>query len=403
VEILLNSVKNIASVNVDSFDIIELSNKPTENNEYDIRNVLSVTEIFDAEREASQVYRIYGKIEYMSLLNNLKTSYSIFADFFTPQLTGSTKTLLNSFDFYLVKPAVSGYTNIIGNTTIYYTGLTGTTSFVEGTTSFIRNFQVIATPADFELYPVGFSNNVYGEQAYAFSFSKDFDVSPYLDNFGIPLTQLFLYAQYKPSTLPYPVEILSGVTWSPTTGLPVPFSFATKVLNIGDTVQSFFGVNISDLLGYSKPEFYETQLAPQTFKILTPYADGRLVWKYNPFIPFQLRYFGNDLNRGNVSGTSYELVSSIPYYATPIDNRGNRVWRYILAQGFTDPISNLGVDYPFVNKCRYLFSNVILDIIPDLRDPQTYNAFKDAAYGINATKITTTPIGDINDIGKPCK
>jgi hypothetical protein len=79
------------------------------------------------------------------------------------------------------------------------------------------------------------------------------------------------------------------------------------------------------------------------------------------------------------------------------------VWRNILPQGFTDPISNLGVDYPFVNKCRYLFSKIVLDVVPDLSDGNTYDAFKNIWYSRYAQPYSITPLGDINDIGKPCK
>jgi len=78
----------------------------------------------------------------------------------------------------LVKPADSGYVKI-GNSDTY-----------------IRYFQVIATPDDFEIYPAGYSRNAYDEQIYAFSISKDFDVSQYFDNFGFPLTELFLFPCY---------------------------------------------------------------------------------------------------------------------------------------------------------------------------------------------------------------
>ena len=61
-EILLNSLKNVNSVNVDTYEKIELSNKRALINEYDIRNIVSATDIFDAEREANEIYRIYGKI-----------------------------------------------------------------------------------------------------------------------------------------------------------------------------------------------------------------------------------------------------------------------------------------------------------------------------------------------------
>ena len=82
VEILLNSKKNIDSVDVDSFQKFDLNTNVGQIVEYDIRNVLSVTELFDIEREETPIYRIYGKIEYLSSLNRLKNDYYLFEDFY---------------------------------------------------------------------------------------------------------------------------------------------------------------------------------------------------------------------------------------------------------------------------------------------------------------------------------
>ena len=383
-KILLNSLKNIKSVNVDNYEKIELSNKPSLINEYDIHNVLSATEVFDAEREANKIYRIYGKIEYISLLNGLKNNYTNFEDFFNPQLLDS-KNILNSFDFYLVKAAKSGYTNIIsGGSTIKY----------------VRYFEVIATPKEFDIYSAGFSNNVFGEQAYAFNFNVDVDIENFADNFEFPATELFLYAQYKPTQSP--LETLSGTVWS-ISGISSIFPFAPNTgLIIGNYVETFFGVKIGDLIEYSKPDFLQTQLTGQTFYISTPYNSNHLIWKYNPFIPLRLRYFANELNRANTGDTSYEQTSIIPYYATNLD-KGNYVWKNILLQGVTDPTTNLGVDCPFVNKRRYLFTNIILDITPNLNDTATKTAFNNIWFSRYPTKINVKPLGDINNIGKPCQ
>jgi hypothetical protein len=371
-KILLNSLKNINSVNVDTYEKIQLSNKRALINEYDIRNIVSATDIFDAEREANEIYRIYGKIEYLSLLNGLKTSYSKFQDFFTPQLT-NCKNIFNSFQFYLVKPATSGYTHIIsGGSTIKY----------------VRYFDIISGSTNsFELYPVGFSNNVYGEQSYAFGFNIDFDVSSYLDNFGFPLTELFLYVRYLPTY----IETLKYNNWG-TNGIPV------KTVLPAISNNKIYG----DVLEYAQLQFYQSQLYPQTYFISTPTSDvGTLIWKYNPFISLPLRYFGNDVYKANISGTSYEQVSSIPYYATSADTAGNYVWRKILPQGYTDPLTGIGVNYPFVNKKRYLFSTIVFSIVPDLNDANTLNAFSNIVFG-TSTKISTTPNDDLNNIGKPC-
>lgn len=389
-EILLNSAKNIASVNVDTYEKIELTNKTSEILEYDIKNALSATEVFDAEREANPDYRIYGRMEYLSLLNGLKRNYSSLSDFFLQQTT-NVKNVFNSFDFYLVRPAPSGYINILNGT--------GTTN------QWIRTFEIIATPLDFEIYKAGFTTNVYGDQIYSFNFNKDFDVTPYVDNFGFPPTELFLFAMYKVEQLG-PIhprsETMSGITWSVQNAneskSPVLYNPGAPFV-VGDII---FG----DLIEYAKTTFLQVQLTPQTYYISTPYSattapiNRTLQWKYNPFIPFRLRYFSETLSRANTGTTSYAQSISIPYYATSIGG-GNYVWREILPQGYTDPLTNNGVDYPFVNKKRYLFAPIVLDISPNLDDPYTASVFSEIKYP-TATALNTRPINDINDIGKPC-
>jgi hypothetical protein len=383
VQILLNSKKNVDSVDKDNYQKLELENKPGQIIEYDIRNALSATKIFDAEREANPNYRIYGRIEYLSLLNGLSNTYNSEGAFFIKPTGVNNKTIFNSFKFYLLKAASSGYTS--GGSNIRY----------------IRYFEVIATPSDFELYNAGYTNNVYGEQVYAFNFNKDFDITPYLDNFRFPATELYLYPQYQVGyngNSPQIIEVMSGTTWN-TSGVKSKVSFTSPLptLNIGDRVYG-------DLIEYSKTLFLQNQITPQTYYISTGYKDGTqkyLQWKYNPFIPFRLRYFNDSLMIANTGTTSYAEEISIPYYATPIGS-GNYVWRDIVPQGFIDPLNDQGVNYPFVNMRRYLFSSIILDIVPDLDDQNTFDVFTQIKFG-QPTVLNKSPLGDINNIGKPCR
>ena len=144
---------------------------------------------------------------------------------------------------------------------------------------------------------------------------------------------------------------------------------------------------------------------PQTYYINTPYNAGVLQWKYNPFISFPLRYFYDNLSTANSGSTSYAQQISIPYYATLLTGGtvgiGNYVWREIIPQGLTDPLTGLGVDYPFVNKKRYLFSPVILDVSPNLSDPFTLNVFTQIQFGA-PTLLNKQPNSPLNNIGKPC-
>jgi len=404
VEILLNSYQNVDSVNVDTYEKVELSNNTNKIMEYDIRNVLSATEVFDAERKANPVYRIYGKMEYMSMLNGLRNNYIYLEDFFNPQYSGDSKNILNSFNFYLVKPAVSGYTHMTsGGSTLLW----------------LRYFQVVATPDQFELYPVGYSNNVFGEQEYAFNFNIDVDVTSLQDNFGFPLTELFLYAEYIKNPAK---ETLNAIRWS-ASGSKTITPVDTIQLNVGDYVMINSNYKTADIIEYAKTQFLQVEHTPQTFYIKTNYiklttiyinilgnlvplqipSPSHLQWKYNPLIPLRLRYFSGSLYKANSGSTIYDQVNSIPYYATKIDNNGNFVWREILSQGFTDPITGLGVDYPFVNKRRYLFSSIVFDVVPDLNDSVTLAAFADVWFTRNQETIDTTSTGDINNIGKPCQ
>lgn len=388
----LNKYKTINSINVDSFDVIELSNNISNITEYEITNVLSATEQFDIEREGNEVYRIYGKIEYLSLLNGLKNNYKQLNDFFTPELIDpitlqpslNSKNIFNSFEFYLIKPT-TGYTKIINLQTEY-----------------VRYFEVIATPNDFELFPAGFSNNLFGEQTYCFNFNNDYDISQYYDEFGFPLIELFIYAKYKPKangfTIPYP-EAFKYKFWNETTGSESSLPINLNPLNIGDSVYG-------DMITYDINDFSQKIYSNQSYDIYTSYADENnnfleLAWKYNPFISLKLRYFTDVVYKANSGDTSYDLATSIPQYATKTDNSGNYVWRNIMEQGVFDPITNLGVDYPFINKRRYLFTNVILDIIPDLSHTNTNNVFKEIKF--KSEIVNVVPITNVEEIGNPCQ
>jgi len=129
-----------------------------------------------------------------------------------------------------------------------------------------------------------------------------------------------------------------------------------------------------------------------------------IIWKYNPFVPLRLRYFANELNVVNSGSTSYDDLTSIPDYATLIDDKGNYAWRDILPQGYTDTLNEIGVDYPFINGKRYLFAPVVLSVVPDLTDNATKNIFDKIWFTRSATNlnISMRTSDDLKNVGKPC-
>lgn len=385
-EIQLGEYKNINSVNVDLHEKLFLKNKSANILEYDIRNVLSVTEVFDAERQANEIYRIYGNIEWLSILNGLREDYNALSDFFLPFYSPpgeshSFKNLLNSFEIYLVRPST------------VFTAVTTTDN------EYIRYFEVIATLNEIELYNAGFSKNIFNEQKYGFNLNIDIDISDYIDGLGFPLTELFLYFQYIPKENDENIpEEMQRIVWNNNSGLPNVVSYAPTQLSIGDRI-------IGNKILLNKLNYSQELLQNQIYYISTPYSSAgnieRLIWYYNPFVPLRLRYFNNEIKRANTGSTSYEVRNSIPYYAISISD-GNYVWREILPQGYIDPITSNGVDYPFINGKRYLFSNIVLDIVPSLDDFNTGNVFSEIKLN-NPTVLNTRPITDLNDIGKPCQ
>jgi hypothetical protein len=379
--IQLGSAKNTKSVNVDNYIKLELSQNIDKLTEFDARNVLDVSSVYNSERQSTSIYRLYGKIQYLSLLNGLKNDYISITDLFLPKKINN-KNLFNSFDFYLVKPSISGYTQL--NT-------------ISGVNQFVRYFDVIGKPNNVELYTAGFSNNVFNDQDIAFNLNIDVDVTDYRDNFNFPLTDLYLYLQYKPSINSSGQTETTFSTKFDISGNTSIVGFTGQTLNIGDRI---YGDNIQ----YINTQFYQSQLQNQEYYIKTPVLSGstfvNIMWKYEPLIPLKLRYFSDDLSLVNISGTTYDEVISIPDYATNIGN-GNYVWRDILDQGFIDPISGIGVDYPFVNKRRYLFSNIILDVIPNLDDSITNMLFTNIKYG-DPRLSSILPNSDLANIGKPC-
>lgn len=531
-QILLGSQKNVNSVNVDSYGKIKLNVSEAQIIEFNINDVVNSTDEFDAEREANQIYRIYGRIEYLSLLNGLKNNYDILEDFFNPQYGNNSKSILNSFKFYIVAP----------HSATTYVKITGTNKYM-------RSFIVLSDEDNFEIYNAGFTNNVYGEQVYAFNFKLDFNVDNYYDNFGFPLTELFLYAQYIKSSITGQ-ETMYYTKWSSSTGLPTKLVLNTKTLTIGDDVENNSVNDINDIIEYIPEEYYQNQVSGQTFFIRTKYTNPDtqyLEWSYNPFIPLRLRYldsvvstaklpeiienntsleiypsnnpnqkivitktlkqsitttlstitnwdiqtfpysflnfdfttgrffftvageyvlnlttqiylpydtdkyiaktqFKKTLSASIISGTTrkYRIsdavqgtnfnyffaageqvtietqlipnpderkVEIIPDYALMLKNMGKYVWRNILPQGYTDPLSSEGVDYPFFNGKRYLFAPIILDVPPNLSTEawkthsNTITVFNSISYSKNATEINLEPLDDnqLNNIGKPCQ
>ena len=375
IKILLGSTKNVNSVNVETYTPIELGNIRSIISEYDQNKSISAADVFDSERQQTNIYRIYGRIDFLSLLNGLKLNYTNIDDLFIKS-TGNSKTIINSFNFYLAKPSTD-YSLISGNT-------------------YVRKMDIIATPNQFDIFEAGFTNNLYGDKIYSYNLNVDIDLTDVYDYFGFPLTEIYLYCKWKNTGS----ETLSKSYFNGINGSESFVIDNDAIYVIGDKI------NV-DAIEFSRSAYTQTIIKENTHKITTTFATGgTLTWSYQPFIPLRLQYFYDNVKHANKSNSSYDITESIPSYGillNPEDITDDTyIWRNIIPQGNFDPITDVGVDYPFINKRRYIFSTVILDIIPDTSDTITFNSFKNLKFADPNNKFIN-PIININNIGKPCQ
>jgi hypothetical protein len=380
-QIQLPRLKNITETDKEIYMKTSLSSNYSNILEYDVRNVLDVTQVYETERQYVDTFRIYGEIEYLSPLNKMITGYTQLTDFFTIFLPSAiTKNILTDFKFYLLAPTTA-YTALI-------TGSTGGT--------FLKNYEVLSELKNFEIYNAGYSTNVYGEQQYAWNFNKDFNIKGRLDGNNFPLTELYLFAQYQPQLNGNgDAESMSGKTYD-NSGNTIITGITVSTLTTGDTV-------IGDVIVWNKYSFTQETINEQEYYISTPYSGNteRLIWKYDPIIPITIKVFEDNIERVNISGTSYEDIISVPYYATKIDEEGNYLWRNLQDKGFVDPLTGEGVNYPFVNKIHYVFNVIVLAVKPNLDDSHTATVFDEILFDAD-TFISSQPNSNLNNAGKPC-
>jgi len=387
-EIQLLSGTTTTAINLDAYENIDLSTHMRELLPYDQTNVISQAQLFNQERQQSQKYRIYGTLDFMSIVNGLNKNYNSVFDFFTrPRLgdefSGVTRNILNCFDIYLCKPLgnkFSGSTLLVSGNTLA-TGLT-----------YQLKYEVITNLNNLQIYKSGYGKNIFYDQNYSFNFNIDFDMTNQYDSFNKPITNLYLFLNFKPQL--NGIGQLESVSANTYTGNTVfrPYLVYTS----GSSVNG-------DWSYYDPNNFEDFQIARREYTIsfyCTGTTGTNIQFKYNPFIPIKLRDFNDQLITGNITGTS-ETDKQIPIYAVKIDDNGNYVWEDLLPNGFIDPLSNRGVNYPFVNYRHYIFSNIVVQLATNLNDTNTRTTFATIELA-NSSLLYNKPTSDLNNLGNKC-
>lgn len=382
IQIHLGSKRSIDSIDVDEYLNVNFENNVKELTPSSIASVINVAELFDNERQASQQYRVYGDIDFLSVVNGLKKTYTSVSDFFTRPVVGSeqngtTRNVVNCFDVYLCR------------------AWTGNTQLSVSNKTYNTKFQILTFLNNFEIYNSGYGKNIFYDQKHSFNFNVGVDIEDQYDSFSKPLMNLYLFFNFKPDVSKGETLKKKAFNSSSTesTNLVVSNTYLTYVP--GQIIDG-------DLVYYDKTQFEEVVINRQEYYVTFPCpgSSTSLEFKYNPLVPIKLRDFSDTITSANISGTS-EIDTQIPVYAVNIDNDGNYIWKNILENGYVDPLSNLGVNYPFVNGTHYVFSNIILDLNPNLNNGPTLTAFANIKFGPNTT-LFNKPISDLNNAGTKC-
>lgn len=232
----------------------------------------------------------------------------------------------------------------------------------------VRTFVAITDLNDYQIYKAAFSNTIYNDPIQLYHYQLDIDTSKYRDYLNRPLTELYLtkikytnpngfVQDMEPWTNlsvglllnrsnrcnNYSVTTIYGGT--PTNPLPSPPAIIEV---IDENTTTFFG----DIIDYNMGNLTERVLEVPYYRFNTVnrednfYSEG---YYYKAHDKIQLLEFASQVEIENISLPD----EGIPDYAVNIN--GVLQWRDLLTPGFVDS-AGVGVDYPFLNGCTYIFN-----------------------------------------------
>lgn len=385
-KIRLGETKSVNSINTDTNINLKLSKSDKQIINFNEQRFIDVSNLFDQERQNSNRYRIFGRIDYLSIMNNINADYYELDDFF--RIKSSTEDLRNitdDFNIYLTKPVPpEGYK-------LSNDDLSG--GFTEiNNNNHIRSFEVVSKLDMTDYIKLGFNVNSFNEQQYGFVFNEIFDSTNNVDGLGFPLNEYYLYFQYKPKTNGNGDDEVIRYSDFDVNGNTTLANLDVSSLNLGDIIYG-------DIIEYNEAKFNQSISQNQEYKVDIPYENGIIRLKYNPFIPIKLQYFSNEINNVSINSTINEEIQSIPDYAKQINN--SFIWKDFIDKGFIDPLTNEGVNYPFINNTHYVFNNIVLSVTPDLSNNNTLTVFNDIRYG-QYQLDSVNPSTNLDDISKQC-
>jgi hypothetical protein len=237
-------------------------------------------------------------------------------------------------------------------------------------------------PNDYEIYKLGFSENIFTDDITQFLFNKDIDVSDLVDNLGRPLSQLYLTTIKTDSNnifseissgieSPFIPTLNNGNTLTYLKNIPViqkihnvlsapSETFTPLETNVTINNSYFYG----DVVEYNIMTVQEISLSDvyHRFNTINRETTGDSIvagprpegYYYKAHNLMTIRIFSSYIEQGDLN------TIDIPDYATNLGD-GTYLWRSLLDIGQSD-IKYGMADYPFLNGCHYLYQNYCFNV-----------------------------------------
>lgn len=335
----------------------------------------------------------------------------------------------DSFVFNLYDIGYTGNTFLSNNIGTFKRIIDITNSAETKSIYYVRNNQIISnvdesimTKAGYDL--VGFRkvqkynysaltpNNVArittkeSNQTYNLTFSKDFDISRYIDNLNRPITELYVTiinkGYYGWFNFPFgqnianpPISGLIGLRWGykfnitdPTDDwwvintsdnlTNIPIDSYTRTQGIPPTTFTFYynqdlkegDIIQGDFCEYNQFEQKERTVSelyhkfffnPILFNIEQPPPPSfiRRGYYYKPHYLMPLRAYSTYLEDSPIQN-----INDAPFYSYYSLSKQSLIWRDIYTYGFIDD-DNVGFNYPFINGAHYPNNYMIFRVFPE--------------------------------------
>lgn len=254
---------------------------------------------------------------------------------------------------------------------------------------YFRKFKKIKTKTsnvieqdDYEVFNLGFSDNIYTDNITQFIFNEDIDTTDLVDNLGRPLSELYLTIIKTDSNniftnvssgieAPYLIEFNTANINTYLKNIPViqkihnvatapSETFIPLELNVTINDNDFYG----DVVEYNKTTVQEIVLGDVFYRFNTNNREtgGNIIvsgprpegYYYKPHNLMRIRNFSSYIEEGNKN------TAGMPDYSVDLGD-GRFLWRDLLDIGRIDIKKDI-VNYPFVNGCHYLNQNYCFDI-----------------------------------------